>query len=567
MNEQELLETLQQALHNGEYDRLEDLAKEAVKTYPESAFGYAYLAESMLMEVPTRFAEAELCLAKAAQLEPKNTTYLSQFAAIKSAQGDEGAAQLLWGKILSFEPDNTDALVAKGSYQLRENNDYAQALELFNQALSLNLDYVPGYLFRAEAYLGLGEYEKALKDAHQALELQGDNPDVAAILLKIDILQTMGNKAEAAKLYDDVLALEPNNGAHRVNYGQLLFELNQYVEAAEQLEKAMELLTDNDPMLAYLWGDALFNSQQYAKAVEAYTAYIDAVESPAEGLLMRMECYLILQQYENILADADRLEQGADGDISLVHRAILKRGAAFVGLKRYDEASDLLTPIAQQPGLQQGAALFELGVLEHRQDNGPKAYKFVKAAKKQGYAPANQYLKEALAEVEQQLLEQAFQINSESIGTHTDSAFIQSIKGKVWVYKDFQSQKLSEFSAEQVANVKAMLSSYTVLVSDNALVLLSDKAETLATYRIQKEVASGGLIELLPIDNSAPSTIKLQLTKQGWLTYSKEKGEIIVLEAAAFDNLPTTVQQLYQTHFSADRLTLLGQEDLAKILF
>lgn len=567
MNEQELLETLQQALQNGEYNRLEDLAKEAVKNYPESAFGYAYLAESMLMEVPTRFAEAELCLAKAAQLEPKNTTYLSQFAAIKSAQGDQGAAQLLWGKILSLEPDNTDALVAKGSYQLRENNDYAQALELFNQALSLNLDYTPGYLFRAEAYLGLKEYEKALKDVHQALELQGDTPEVAALLLKIDILQTMGNKAEAAKLYDGVLALEPNNGAHRVNYGQLLFELNQYAGAAEQLEKATELLADNDPMLAYLWGDALFNSQQYAKAAEAYTAYIDAVESPAEGLLMRMECYLILQQYEDLLADADRLEQGASGDTSLVHRATLKRGAAFVGLKRYDEASDLLTPLAQRPGLQQGAALFELGVLEHRQDNGPKAYKFVKAAKKQGYAPANQYLKEALAAVEQQLLEQAFQVNSENIGTHADSAFIQSIKGSVWVYKDFQSQKLSDFSAEQVANVKAMLSSYTVLVSDNALVLLSDKAETLATYRIQKEVASGGLIELLPIDNSAPSTIKLQLTKQGWLTYSKEKGEVIVLEAAAFDNLPTTVQELYQAHFSAARLTLLGQEDLAKKLF
>lgn len=567
MNEQELLETLQEALKNGEYDRVENLAKEAVKTYPESAFGYAYLAESMLMEVPTRYAEAELCLAKAAQLEPQNATYLSQFAAIKSAQGDEGAAQLLWGKILSFEPENTDALVAKGSYQLRVNNDYEQAIELFNQALSLDLEFVAGYLFRAEAYLGLEDYDKALNDVQQALALQGDAPEAAALLLKIDVLQSMGDKTAAAALYPSVLELEPEEGAHRVNYGQLLFELTQYAEAAEQLAKATELLGDNDPMIAYLLGDALFQSQQYTKAIDAYTIYIDQVEAPAEGLLMRIDCHMALSQYDSVLADVKRLEQAADDDPSLLERATLKRGAALAGLERFDEARELLTPLAQKPSLQQGAALFELGVLEHRSGNGPKAYQFVKAAKKQRYAPANSYLNESLAEVEQQLLEKAFEVNAAGIEGNAASAFVGQIKGQVWTYKDFQSQKLDGFSPEQVANVKAMLSSYTVLISDQALVLLSDQAETLATYRIQKEVASGMLIELLPIDNSAPTSIKLQLTKQGWLTYSKEKGEVIVLEAAAYDTLPAKTKELYQAHFSADRLALLGQEALAKALF
>ena len=118
-----------------------------------------------------------------------------------------------------------------------------------------------------------------------------------------------------------------------------------------------------------------------------------------------------------------------------------------------------------------------------------------------------------------------------------------------------------------MTNVKALLASYTILVSDKALVLLSEQAETLATYRLQKEAASGALVELLPIDNSAPSTIKLQLTKQGWLTYSKEKGEVIVLEAAAFDALPQPTKQLYQGHFSATRLDFLGQGALGKALF
>ena len=79
MNKQDLEIAMQIALQQGEYTQLALLSKEAVSAYPHKSFGYAYLAQALVMIPPINYNKAEICLAQAIELAPENIQYLFQF--------------------------------------------------------------------------------------------------------------------------------------------------------------------------------------------------------------------------------------------------------------------------------------------------------------------------------------------------------------------------------------------------------------------------------------------------------------------------------------------------------
>lgn len=564
MNENELQEALETAIKEQSYDQVQELAKQAVKNYPDAAFGYAYLAQALLSELPTPYAEAELCLAKASQLEPKNTLYLAQFAAIKSAQGQEDDAQLMWGKILTIEPNNVDALTAKGSYQLRVNENYTLAIELFNKALKIELNNSPTYLYRAEAYASLEEYDKALKDIEHALSLEEVfNPN--ALLLKIDVLTRLGQLATVPVLYEEILAHVPDNPIIFNNYGQFLYEQQQYAKAISMLEKGMALLSTPNSNLLYLLAECYFHTQAFEQAITTMEQYIELEPEILQGRLFLIDILLAKQEYTTALEAANTLLKEKTEETEVLDEAHIKKAQALMALGKYEEAEKILVPIAKKTCLQKVNAYYYLGIVFDRQEKPEKAYAFMRAAIVSGHEEARAYIKNNLIPTILAMQERALEANKAAISKNKSSAFIDKIEGTFWLYKDFKSQKLSEFSPDQIARVKASFSTLSLMVSSVGLVLYSEQSEELATYNIKKEATSGAVLNVLPLDNFPSSALKLQLLANGNLTYSKEKGEVVILEAVETADIPTHLKVAYQEKLTKEQVLFLGAEALPLI--
>ncbi|MFC6261166.1 tetratricopeptide repeat protein [Levilactobacillus fujinensis] len=99
--------------------------------------------------------------------------------------------------------------------------DYTKAIQQFDQLG--NQWKGAGYLMLAQSYMANGDHKRALAFALTALTSQPQ--DTATIQIVADNLLALGNMAQAAQYYDQVLALDPENG--RANFDRGLVAMVQ----------------------------------------------------------------------------------------------------------------------------------------------------------------------------------------------------------------------------------------------------------------------------------------------------------------------------------------------------
>ena len=107
---------LNEALRSANFQRLEDLAKQAVSTYPQEASAYYYLAEAYFLK--KKWDNAALCLVKAIELEPDNTDYILRLARQKELEGAAEDANLLYRKAYAITPNKPAVIIALVKYYL-----------------------------------------------------------------------------------------------------------------------------------------------------------------------------------------------------------------------------------------------------------------------------------------------------------------------------------------------------------------------------------------------------------------------------------------------------------------
>ncbi|MBM2839771.1 MAG: tetratricopeptide protein [Bacteroidetes bacterium] len=124
------------------------------------------------------------------------------------------------------------------------------------------------------------EYLAAIEAYEKLYQLDRMNTD--NILILIDLYQLLGMSDKALTLTRDAVAFDPENRAFRYIYGVFFIKQEKYAEGIEQLNKAVEGVTDSSDQMfsdaitnfgvAYLnWGVAL-KKESEAKAEEAAKA-------------------------------------------------------------------------------------------------------------------------------------------------------------------------------------------------------------------------------------------------------------------------------------------------------
>jgi type IV pilus assembly protein PilF len=104
------------------------------------------------------------------------------------------------------------------------------------------------YVEKGVRYMGIGNYEAALKDLERAIDLDSDNSEAYNA---IGVLyQHLDDTVKAEANFKKALSVKPDNFGARNNYGRLLCSQGKYAEASEEFKKVMASKLYNQPWLA-----------------------------------------------------------------------------------------------------------------------------------------------------------------------------------------------------------------------------------------------------------------------------------------------------------------------------
>jgi tetratricopeptide (TPR) repeat protein len=145
------------------------------------------------------------------------------------------------------DPDNTQALLLEASmYELQDNA--AGALAAYRRVVQLDPDLDRGRLRLTGALLSLGLAEEALPHLEYLHRRRPDDVEIRTRLARCySLLGGPDRQAQATRLLDEVLAVQPNHPAALAERGRLAKQAGQLDEAEALLRRAATLDPDNHP--------------------------------------------------------------------------------------------------------------------------------------------------------------------------------------------------------------------------------------------------------------------------------------------------------------------------------
>jgi eukaryotic-like serine/threonine-protein kinase len=231
----------------------------AVNADPRFALGFAQLGEAYRtkykLDKNTKWIEEALAnCQKAQRLDDRLPAVYVTLGHIHRNTGKYDLALQEYQRALQLDPRSADAVVGLAdSYESAGRAADAEAA--FKKAIALRPDFWDGYNHYANFLDAHQRYDEAIAQFRHAIGL---TPDNAALYLNLGgVYIDMGDKhyPEAEQLLRKSLALEPGYPAY-TNLGYLYLQQQRYSEAADALEKALQVndrdyLTWNNLVFAY----------------------------------------------------------------------------------------------------------------------------------------------------------------------------------------------------------------------------------------------------------------------------------------------------------------------------
>ncbi len=295
--------------------------------------------ESILAVKPD-LAEAHFTLAQVLfEMEhfAASLTHLDRASDLKPG---EQAIWTLYGKAIQkiADPSKTEAFLQKAK---KARIDRKLLLDLQNA-----LNPKPG---RSKTSIGsapAADVQRAIsllqsnrpkEAAAVARQLHSAHPDVAIIAdILASSLASLGDEAEAERMYRKAVTLDPNYPEARVNFGRFLLKLDRSEDAVKELRSALNLMPDMPQGLYYL-GLAFKRLFRFRAAIKVLSRSVELDGTSVSARVELCKALLSDKQPERVLT---YLEPIKDVELSDGMNHIL-RGQALVDLNRNDEADEV----------------------------------------------------------------------------------------------------------------------------------------------------------------------------------------------------------------------------------
>jgi tetratricopeptide (TPR) repeat protein len=281
---------------------------------------------------------------------------------------DNAIAQLTTA--LSEAKPNKSALDPAAIYFHRGNaynkkGEYDRAIADFNQAIQLNPKDAKAFNNRGNAYDEKGEYNRAIADFNEALKL---NPkDAGAFNNRGSSYHKKGEYNRAAADFNEALKLNPKDACAFNNRGIFYYNKEEYNRAIADFDRSIQLNT-KDSYAFHNRGNFYNNKGEYNRAIADLDRAIQLNPKDADAFYSRGLAYNNKGEYDSAIADFNQaiLLNPKDAD------AFYSRGLAYNKKGEYDRAiADYNQAILLNP--KDAAAFYNRGLTYERKGDKIKA--------------------------------------------------------------------------------------------------------------------------------------------------------------------------------------------------
>lgn len=270
--------------------------------------------------------------------------------------------------------------VELGQKYLTELN-YAEAVASFTEAIELDPENIPAYMGRAEAYVGLKQYDDAKADYTTAIEKTDDQPytQAEAYVGRAEVNELTTSNEEALSDYEAASA-----DLDKV-------DVEKITDVTEQMLEALKIKVYNAcARLSAFFGRNEAAAASYTKVIDSLAKLPDDAEvldvkaTKVESYTGRAEANKAQEKYEQVLPDYDALidlgeNKTSDRDVILAAMSLSKSKAG--DLNSADSWLDEVNHGDYAEDIQLNAAEAVLkNAAELAQEDGTKAYDKIKAA-------------------------------------------------------------------------------------------------------------------------------------------------------------------------------------------
>ncbi len=252
----------------GQYDKALENAERSLVGNDQFAAGLAIRAWALNFQ--QKYTDAEIEISRALELDPNKAlahAYAAEIYMNRNEYGDLDRAKEESKTAVSLAPNSMEALRAR-AYVLYQTGNYKEALDLYQAAIAIN-KYIPDlYLWEGYTYQSLEESDpeatdKAIKAFLQAKALNPKDPQPDVELSKTYL--KVGQYEKAIQYAENAIKADPTNPYRYGNLGVIYYRKEDYNKAIDALTLAIRGGTspdgvavkghplDDDWMAMYYW--------------------------------------------------------------------------------------------------------------------------------------------------------------------------------------------------------------------------------------------------------------------------------------------------------------------------
>lgn len=156
-------------------------------------------------------------------------------------------AEIIFEQLAEAYPEDGEVCYSFGYFRLFQKQ-YDHAIELFNKSLATStIEMNLVYFNRGIAHYNLKDYNAALADMEQTIELEPEHAEAAAIIA--EIYKIKGDFEKALEFYSRSLYYEPNN--RKLRFSRLIYLINLKEEDGNIINHEMAQ-QDADKLTPYM---------------------------------------------------------------------------------------------------------------------------------------------------------------------------------------------------------------------------------------------------------------------------------------------------------------------------
>lgn len=220
-----------------------------------------------------------------------------------------------------------------------ENKDYQGAIEEFNLAVSEEESDVSAYRGTGIAYMGLGDYEKAVEAFDRALLYSDEkmpNTRRDVLYYKASALYKAGKYDDTVETCGTLISLVPEGDAYYLR-GACYMELEEYDLAKLDFDKAAALSPGDYDLFLNIYGCYL-DKKRSADGDAYLKKALDIHDSSVEGNCKKAQIYFFLEEYDEAQSLLNPLVENKNQDaMELMGKVYLAMEDTTHARKTYQE--------------------------------------------------------------------------------------------------------------------------------------------------------------------------------------------------------------------------------------